>query len=149
MGVVICLYAIFKTTLSRCCLHCLHVCTYLGCLIEATHSELGHLPEFPPWHVEWCENNSSLIVAQETEYNWTVSVIKLQFSVTQWRSQERPLESNFLRFMCISGTIDVPTYVDPRLASPWSPFLIVKIFPISRLTFQNSFLTTHPYAASC
>ena len=47
---------------------------YLGCLIKVEDQDLGR-----PWRVEWCEKKSSLIVAQDTYYNWIVSAIKLKF----------------------------------------------------------------------
>ena len=47
---------------------------YLGCLIEAGDQDL-----WPPLHVEWCETSSSLIVAQDSDWKWIISVIHLEF----------------------------------------------------------------------
>ena len=47
---------------------------YLGCLIKAGDQDLGR-----PWRVLWCETSSSLVVAEDSDFNWIVSVIKLEF----------------------------------------------------------------------
>ena len=47
---------------------------YLGRLIKAGDQDLGR-----PWRVEWCETSSSLVVAGDSDFNWIVSVIKLEF----------------------------------------------------------------------
>ena len=47
---------------------------YLGCLIKAGDQDLGR-----PWRVQWCESSSSLVVAEDSDFNWIVSGVKLEF----------------------------------------------------------------------
>ena len=42
--------------------------------VKAGDQDLGR-----PWRVQWCETSSSLVVAEDSDFNWIVSVIKLEF----------------------------------------------------------------------
>ena len=47
---------------------------YLGCLIKKGEQGLGY-----PWRLKWCENKSSLIVAQIAGSEWSICTIYVQY----------------------------------------------------------------------